>query len=548
MMKRSLVVLGMVVVFVLSLSFVQAQDETIVDIAVGNEDFTTLVTALQAAGLVDVLADPNASWTVFAPTNAAFEALPAGVLDMLLADKDLLTRVLTYHVVEGAITSDQLSSMMAPSMEMTAPGADLEGSELEITVADDGTVMVNNANVVTADIIASNGVIHVIDAVLVPEEIAMMLQAGMTMTDEPMMMGESMLFASLNPADLANDAIVSLDADGEAVSTFNSFEGITSVQSVKFTSDGTAYVTVDIAEGAGGILVIEGMAAADSMAVGMGTRMITGSTAAGIVSPKGLEIIEDMNLVLVANNGASNIKGFALDAVGDVAPTLFISNLGGVSGSIWDIHYDATTDMLFAAGTTGTLLVYSNFSTDMGVTTPKLIVPSDAAGTQISVNLHGVSYDAASDTVILSDVGSADSPTDGQIFTISNVMTAEGNVAVDVAIAGPESMLGNPVDLVWDGSGIYVAEKSNDMILYFADILTVTGMMDSTATSSFAVTKPESVAMFGSMMMMDDMDMSATMEPMMGTMEAMPMATMEMMPMATMEMMPMATMEATTAP
>lgn len=532
MIKRMLGVLGLVAGCALSLGLVQAQDETIVDIAVGNEDFSTLVTAVQAAGLVDVLADPNASWTVFAPTNAAFEALPDGVLDMLLADKDLLTRVLTYHVVEGAITSDQLSSMMAPSMEMTAPGADLEGSELEITVADDGTVMVNDANVVMADIIASNGVIHVIDAVLVPEEIAMMLQDDMpAMTDEPMMMGEGMLFASLNPADLANDAIVSLDAEGMAMTTFNSFEGITSVQSVEFTSDGTAYITVDIAEGAGGILVVEGLANAESMAVGMGTRLITGSEAAGIVSPKGIEIIEDMNLVIVANNGASNIKGFALDAEGDVAPTLFISNLGGVSGSIWDVHYDAETDMLFAAGTAGTLLVYSNFSTDMGATAPKLIVPSDADGNQISVNLHGVAYDAASDTVILSDVGSADSPTDGQIFTISNVMMAEGNVAVDVAIAGPESMLGNPVDLIWDGSGIYVAEKSNDMILYYADILSASGMMDSAATSSFAATKPESVAWFGGMMMdgMEDMDMDTDM-------------------MATMEAMPMATAEATTAP
>ena len=147
---------------------------TIVDIAVSNPDFSTLVTAVTEAGLVDVLADPNAQWTVFAPTNAAFEALPEGVLDMVLADKELLTRILTYHVVEGAITSDQLSSMMAPSMEMGAVGGDLMGSELDIQVTDSG-VTVNGANVVMADIIASNGVIHVVDAVLLPADVAAML-------------------------------------------------------------------------------------------------------------------------------------------------------------------------------------------------------------------------------------------------------------------------------------------------------------------------------------------------------------------------------------
>ena len=170
------------------------------------------MTAVQEAGLVDVLADPDAEWTVFAPTNAAFEALPDGVLDMLLADKELLTRVLTYHVVQGIVTSDMLSDMMAPSMEMTAPGADLMGSELMVEVGDDGTVMVNDATVIMADVMASNGVVHVIDKVLVPPEIAACwraIWARWAVTAEPMMMDYT-VYASLNPAELANDAIVAL--------------------------------------------------------------------------------------------------------------------------------------------------------------------------------------------------------------------------------------------------------------------------------------------------------------------------------------------------
>ena len=147
---------------------------TIVDIAAANPDFSTLVTAVTKAGLVDVLADPAAKWTVFAPTNEAFAALPAGVLDKVLADKELLTRILTYHVVKGVVTSDKISTMMAPTMEMTAVGADLLGGELDVQLVD-GKVTVNGANVVTADIMASNGVIHVVDAVLLPPDVAKMI-------------------------------------------------------------------------------------------------------------------------------------------------------------------------------------------------------------------------------------------------------------------------------------------------------------------------------------------------------------------------------------
>ncbi|MAS36584.1 MAG: hypothetical protein CL610_21445 [Anaerolineaceae bacterium] len=496
-MKKYLsILLGLLWLLTLSLGGVQAQDQTIVEIAASNDDFSTLVTAVEAAGLVDVLADPDAEWTVFAPTNAAFEALPEGVLDMLLADTELLTRVLTYHVVEGTVTSDMLTSMMAPSMEMTAPGAPLMGSELDVTVGDDGTVMVNDATVVTADILASNGVIHVIDSVLVPPEIAAMLEESMMMDGDMMM--DATLFTSLNPAELADDAVVTLTGDlSEMTSTFDGFDGITSVESIKFASNGDAYITVDTGEDMGSILVVEGLGMADSMRVGMGTRMIGGTMAAGLVAPKGLDIIEDLDLVLVANFGATNIKGFSLSAEGDVEPTVFIDDFGGVSGSIWDVHYDAETDTLFVANTGGTLLLYAGFSEDLGASGPtSQIIPSDMDGNQISVNLHGVDYDAASDTVILSDVGLADDATDGQLFTISGVSMANGNVPVDLAIGGPESMLGNPVDVVWDGSGIYVAEKANDMVLYYADLLDTMGMMDGAATMSIEAPKAESVTLF----------------------------------------------------
>jgi uncharacterized surface protein with fasciclin (FAS1) repeats len=131
---------------------------TIVDVAAGNEDFTTLVAAVQAAGLVDTL-NSDGPFTVFAPTDAAFAALPDGLVDALLLpeNKDALTSILTYHVIAGEVPSDQVTA---------GDVATVEGSTVSITT--DGGVKVNDANVVDTDLEASNGVIHVIDTVILP--------------------------------------------------------------------------------------------------------------------------------------------------------------------------------------------------------------------------------------------------------------------------------------------------------------------------------------------------------------------------------------------
>ena len=136
-----------------------AQDMNIVETAVGAGSFTTLVAAVEAAGLVETLSGEG-PFTVFAPTDEAFAALPEGTVESLLLPEnmDQLVSILTYHVVPGAVMSTDLSDgMMATTVE---------GSE--ITIGTMGGVTVNGANVVTADIAASNGVIHVIDAVILP--------------------------------------------------------------------------------------------------------------------------------------------------------------------------------------------------------------------------------------------------------------------------------------------------------------------------------------------------------------------------------------------
>ena len=130
----------------------------IVAVASGTEGFSTLVAAVTAAGLVETLQGAG-PFTVFAPNDAAFAALPAGLLDKLLLPENLavLTSILTYHVVSGKILSTEVTAGDAPSVE---------GSTIALGTTDG--VQVNDATVVAADVEASNGVIHVIDKVLVP--------------------------------------------------------------------------------------------------------------------------------------------------------------------------------------------------------------------------------------------------------------------------------------------------------------------------------------------------------------------------------------------
>jgi uncharacterized surface protein with fasciclin (FAS1) repeats len=129
----------------------------IVDTAIGAGTFTTLVKAVQAAGLVETLKGPG-PFTVFAPTDEAFAKLPAGTIESLLADKAKLTAVLTYHVVSGAVTAADVAGLKTAKT--------VQGGELTIDTS--AGVKINNATVIKADIKATNGVIHVIDTVLLP--------------------------------------------------------------------------------------------------------------------------------------------------------------------------------------------------------------------------------------------------------------------------------------------------------------------------------------------------------------------------------------------
>ncbi len=159
-MKKKMAVLMMVFAVAASVAFAAtpAAKQDIVDTAIAAGNFTTLVKAVQAAGLVDTLKGEG-PFTVFAPTDEAFAKLPAGTLESLLGDKDKLAAILTYHVVPGKVMS---SDVVKLSSAKTVQGQ-------SVTITSMNGVTIDGASVVAADIEATNGVIHVIDTVILPQ-------------------------------------------------------------------------------------------------------------------------------------------------------------------------------------------------------------------------------------------------------------------------------------------------------------------------------------------------------------------------------------------
>jgi uncharacterized surface protein with fasciclin (FAS1) repeats len=155
--RASLATLALVSVIALP---ARAQEKDIVDTAVAAGSFKTLAAALQAAGLVETLKGAG-PFTVFAPTDAAFAKLPAGTVENLLKpeNKEKLKAILTYHVVAGKVTAAQVTTLKSAKT--------VQGGDAKISVSG-GKVKVDNANVVKTDIMATNGVIHVIDTVIMP--------------------------------------------------------------------------------------------------------------------------------------------------------------------------------------------------------------------------------------------------------------------------------------------------------------------------------------------------------------------------------------------
>lgn len=159
MQKLKVTTVGLMMMLFISQA-VSAQTKDIVSLAVGNDDLSTLVAAVKAAGLVETL-QSDGPFTVFAPTNEAFAALPAGTLESLLKpeNKAKLASILTYHVISAKVMSSDLSNGQEAKT--------VQGEDVKVTLNSSGA-MINDAKVVAADVSASNGVVHVIDKVILP--------------------------------------------------------------------------------------------------------------------------------------------------------------------------------------------------------------------------------------------------------------------------------------------------------------------------------------------------------------------------------------------
>jgi hypothetical protein len=297
------------------------------------------------------------------------------------------------------------------------------------------------------------------------------------------------VLATSNPAGLDPDRITRHPLALDATDVTLTVRGdASSIQSAALDDDGHGWVTYDVPGGLGGLMFVEDLASASTGPLGLGDRTIAGD-ATGLQTPKGLEVVEDLGIVLVADTTAGDVKAFALDASGEAAPMFVIDDLGS-SAAVWDVHYDAFDDTLFAAGTNGQLQVYEDFAADQGASGPTRTITPTQNGEVISVNLHGIVVDG--DTIFLTDVGDAMNNADGQLFVIDAASSADGEVEVRERVQG--GSLGNPVDLELRNGEIYVAEKANNLLLVYATSL-VSG--DYEVTTTLDVPGIESVALDG---------------------------------------------------
>ena len=270
------------------------------------------------------------------------------------------------------------------------------------------------------------------------------------------------------------------------------------VESIAMDASGNALVSFDDAatSSTGGLSVVNRIQMrmdADTFSADKDRQFV--GVATSLVAPKGIEVVDSKGVVLVADLNAAApgaIKAFSLCAGGDTAPLMTTTLPAGARP--WDVDYDVATDRLVVAATTGIILVYDKYMETLPSTPSRTIDPDDKSGFA-ATNLHGIVYDAATDRLIVSDVGSATDASDGRIYVTNNAAAADGLTALSLEIAGPMSMLGNPVDLAFDGRNLYVAEKSNNQLQRIDNLYSLSGLKDMTASLSLSFTAPESIAL-----------------------------------------------------
>ncbi|MDQ3459372.1 MAG: hypothetical protein M3498_08770 [Deinococcota bacterium] len=315
------------------------------------------------------------------------------------------------------------------------------------------------------------------------------------------------------PADPPRGRIYRLPPDlSSAAVAFSTEGGPVGLESITADPAGNAFVTFfDGPDDSypGGVMRLESLALGrDGERFELGRDRVMTGAAVGLVEPKGLSVIAELELVLIADNSNArpSLTAMPLGATshqgGDAAPLFSVTDFGGADGQPWWFDYDPAAGRLFVAMTGGSLLVYDDFPVLRGASGPDRVVvltAADGSGESVAANLHGVVYVPEGDAVILSDVGpttTADQPgfdRNGALFVLGNASVAAGPTPVRLHVHGPASTLGNPVYIAFDGLNLYVAEKTKDTVLRFDDILEHMGEIDLAPSAAVTVPAPESV-------------------------------------------------------
>ena len=265
-------------------------------------------------------------------------------------------------------------------------------------------------------------------------------------------------------------------------------------ESLAFNQMGDAYITYD-----SGLAVVNRLATdRDGETFSLSRDRVIEGASTGLMAPKGFDVADSLGWVLVTDNGNPSVRVFGAQAGGDVAP-LFSTTL---TVAPWDLDYDPDADRLFVALTDGTVAVFDSYSTARGSAGPDRVITPAEGGVAFAAptNLHGIVHVAQTDQLILSDVGSGANPTDGKLYVLDNGSTADGITDVSVNIDNGDNntvgntQLGNPVDIAFDGQHLYVAEKSQGMVLRFDNILSAASG-DVAPSQTWMQSAPESVSL-----------------------------------------------------
>lgn len=203
--------------------------------------------------------------------------------------------------------------------------------------------------------------------------------------------------------------------------------------------------------------------------------------------PKGLDIVDSRGLIFIADVGDSSVD--VIGKYGNGTPI----HTTTTAAPPWDVDYDPINDRLYVALTNGTVEVYDGY---LAGANPSTATPDRTITVTGATNLHGIVHDAANDVLLLSDVGAVTmgANTDGSLYVVNNASTATGATAPAITIAGAATLLGNPVDVAYDGTNLYVAEKTQNRVLRFDNIRASAGG-DIAPSQQITVENPESVSL-----------------------------------------------------